>query len=106
MFSPHFLGHHCLLTNIPIVGLFLRSPLLSVSPTQLGRRFTTLVPRGEAGIAQAIETKNFVTRQLRNILDGLPPGPHEAPPTTEVAWQHAQSTQQVVHPLRCIKHFT
>lgn len=79
----------------------LRSSLFSIPPAQLGRKLVTLVPRGEASIVQAVETKNFATRQLRKVLDGLPPGPHEAPPTAEVAWQHAQPSEKVVHRPLC-----
>ncbi|KAG8747243.1 hypothetical protein FRC10_001859 [Ceratobasidium sp. 414] len=55
--------------GIPIAGILVSSPLLSISPTQLGRTFATLESRSPDSVAQAIETRAFATRQLRSALE-------------------------------------
>ncbi|KAG8734014.1 hypothetical protein FRC11_013500 [Ceratobasidium sp. 423] len=69
---------------------------LSIAPGQFGRTMTTLVPCGKDCIEQAIETNAFTTRQLRNVLEGVPSEPRETPPNVQVSWGHVGSPQQVV----------
>ncbi|KAG9081098.1 hypothetical protein FRC07_014644, partial [Ceratobasidium sp. 392] len=70
-------------------------PLLSISPTQLGRAFATLESRGPDSISQAIETRAFTTRQLRSVLDGAPPGLDTTPPAVDVFWSRTNSDPKV-----------
>ncbi|KDN42910.1 hypothetical protein RSAG8_06436, partial [Rhizoctonia solani AG-8 WAC10335] len=64
---------------------------LSIAPGQLGRTLATLAPRGKDRIEQAVKTNAFTARQLYKILDGIPPGPPETPPSVQVSWTHTGS---------------
>ncbi|KAG8699356.1 hypothetical protein FRC09_006668 [Ceratobasidium sp. 395] len=70
-------------------------PLLSISPTQLGRTFATLESLGPDSIGQAIETRAFMTRQLRSVLDGASPGPNTTPPAVDIFWSNVKSASKV-----------
>ncbi|KAH7345279.1 ER-golgi trafficking TRAPP I complex 85 kDa subunit-domain-containing protein [Rhizoctonia solani] len=68
---------------------------LSIAPGQLGRTLATLAPRGKDRIEQALETNAFMTRQLRNALEEISPGPREIPPGVQVSWTHTGSPPKV-----------
>ncbi|KAG9097649.1 hypothetical protein FS749_005806 [Ceratobasidium sp. UAMH 11750] len=72
------------------------SPLLSISPTQLGRTFATLESQSPDSVARAIETRAFATRQLRSVLEGAPPRLHATPPAVDVAWSYIKSAPKDV----------